>query len=251
MDKELILKTAVHVHSDWSYDGRWSLNRIADLFSKLGYRLILMSEHDATFDDDRWKKYRQACQEASTDQILLVPGIEYSDANNIVHLLVWGSDPFLGKQQPTSDTIQRIKEHGGFCVLAHPSRRQAAQQIDSKWLPLLNGIEMWNRKADGIEPSASAMELLRVNSDAKPFVGLDFHRPNQLFPLSMMLKIKGDVSEEAVYRSLFNGDYMAKALGIRVSHFENMVCSSCVKVAERLRKTIAVPLRYIKNKTQI
>lgn len=96
----VIAKAAVHIHSNWSHDGKWTLSRIADFFSKIGYRIVLTSEHDATFDNDRWQAYRDACRAASTDKFLLVPGMEYSDASNTVHVLVWESKLFWESSSP-------------------------------------------------------------------------------------------------------------------------------------------------------
>ena len=91
---------ACHVHSDWSYDGKWALPALADEFARRGYRILFMTEHDRGFTEDRRREHRAACAKASSGRILVVPGIEYSDAANIVHVLVWGDVPFLGKTCP-------------------------------------------------------------------------------------------------------------------------------------------------------
>ena len=249
MDIDVIAKAVLHVHSDWSYDGKWTLSRIAEFFSKLGYRLVFTNEHDATFDNERWKRYKDACHAASTDKILLIPGMEYSDETNIVHVLVWGVEAFLGKQQPTSTILQKANDLGGFCVMAHPSRRQAWRQIDTAWLPLLHGLELWNRKADGIAPSSEAIDLLKINANLKPFVGLDFHRSNQLFPLSMKIKIKGSWSRETVFHSLHDGNCKSTALGLPATYFENKIIFSCLNAAEYFRGAIAAQLKRLRNKS--
>jgi predicted metal-dependent phosphoesterase TrpH len=38
-----------HVHSEWSYDGSWTLPRIAEAFGRRGSDVVLMSEHDKGF----------------------------------------------------------------------------------------------------------------------------------------------------------------------------------------------------------
>ena len=91
------IRVAAHVHSSWSYDGRWSLSQIAATFGRLGYDAILLAEHDRGFDAERWSAYRRACADASTESMLLVPGLEYSDASNSVHVPVWGDVPFFGE----------------------------------------------------------------------------------------------------------------------------------------------------------
>ncbi|MEX0746110.1 MAG: hypothetical protein WD118_10960, partial [Phycisphaeraceae bacterium] len=96
MNEQHSITAAVHMHSDWSYDGEWPLDRLAACFARRGCRVLLMSEHDRGFDEARWQAYRQACQAASTDRLLLVPGMEYSDPTNTIHILTWGEAPFLG-----------------------------------------------------------------------------------------------------------------------------------------------------------
>lgn len=248
MDLVVIAKAASHVHSDWSYDGKWTLSQISNFFSKTGHDLVLTAEHDVTFDNDRWQAYQEACHAASTNKILLIPGMEYSDEDNTVHVLVWGVKSFLGKHQPTGTILQKANELNGVCVLAHPTRRQAWQHLDAAWLPLFCGLELWNRKADGIAPSRDAISLLGENANINPFVGLDFHHPNQLFPLSMRLKIMGSLSSDSVYDALRDGRYQASALGLPAICFKKNPLFSFVMKAELLRKTIARQLKGGKKK---
>src|SRR4029077_10598325 len=88
---------ACHVHSTWSYDGSWQLEALSAKFAQRGCRVLMMTEHDRGFTASRLTQYRGACEKASSDKILVMPGIEYSDAANRVHVLVWGSVPFLGE----------------------------------------------------------------------------------------------------------------------------------------------------------
>jgi len=241
------IKAAAHVHSDWSYDGTWPLPRIANFFGKIGFRLVLMSEHDATFDSKRWQQYQEACRSFSTHKTLLVPGIEYSDPDNTIHVLVWGVTAFLGKQQATTTILQKAHEQEGFCVLAHPSRRQAWREIDASWPPLLNGVEMWNRKADGFAPSQEALNILQKYPNLKPFVGLDYHRYNQLFPLSIRMNIDPPLSVESVFRALHSRIFTVTAMGISTKHYEKFFLRSCVNAVERLRGKTARTLKRLRQ----
>ena len=66
----------------------------------------MMTEHDRGFSATRLAEYRDACMRASNSEILIVPGIEYSDAANQVHVLVWGKIPFLGENLPTGEMLE-------------------------------------------------------------------------------------------------------------------------------------------------
>jgi hypothetical protein len=144
---------------------------------------------------------------------LVIPGIEYSDPDNIVHVLTWGNVPFLGENLPTRSMLEALREAGGVAVLAHPSRRNAWQRFDTAWSEYLHGIEIWNRKTDGWRPSPDASALITASGCA-PFVGIDFHDRRQLFPLAMVLDCALPLSHEAVVDCLRRGRCEPQAFDI-------------------------------------
>jgi hypothetical protein len=233
-----------HVHSDWSYDGSWTLAALTSKFSHRGSRVLMMTEHDRGFSADRLKNYRDACADVSTEEILVVPGIEYSDKENRVHVLVWGKVPFLGENLPTGEMLKMVHDAGGFAVLAHPSRRDAWELFKPSWADHLLGIEIWNRKYDGWASSKTAPALLRA-SGAIPFVGLDFHTQRQTFSLSMSLDIQGAVTEETVLESLRLRRCSARAYGFELNQSMVNTAMPLLRIAERGRKKAA---RIIKSR---
>jgi hypothetical protein len=207
-----VIKAACHIHSDWSYDGKWSLSRVAAEFGRRGYRVLLMTEHDRGFSEVRLFEYREACTRASSEQVIVVPGIEYSDASNTVHILTWGPVPFLGEALPTAELLETVKAASGIAVLAHPSRKEAWKKFESQWVPNLLGIEIWNRKTDGWAPSKTAAPLIQGTS-LLPFVGMDFHTRRQFFPLSTELQISGPVNEHLVLECLRSRRFRPTVMG--------------------------------------
>jgi hypothetical protein len=206
---------ACHVHSKLSYDGSYTLQALSEKFSRAGYRVLLMTEHDRGFSPERLRQLRQLCEAASTRDLLIIPGIEYSDASNQVHILVWGDVPFLGENLPTTDTLRGVKEADGVAVFAHPSRRNAWQCFDPSWREVLAGIEVWNRKYDGFAPSRIAQEL-QQSVGAIPFVGLDFHTQKQFFPLAMALDIDSTITEQSVLDCIRARRVQHKVFGLQV-----------------------------------
>jgi hypothetical protein len=172
----------MHAHSLWSYDGRWPLDRLAWIYGRLGADAVMMSEHDTGFDPSQFRDYQAACSKASTASCTLVPGIEYSSPDNDIHILTWGLERFLGEHRPVIDTLQEVQALGGVSILAHPIRRRAWQKLEPEWFDLLNGIELWNRKADGISWGIEALALIQ-RSGLPAFVGHDFHRIRQIWPM--------------------------------------------------------------------
>jgi hypothetical protein len=233
---------ACHVHSKWSYDGSWSLDALSARFSRRGYRILMMTEHDRGFTAARLMEYREACSRVSSSNIVVIPGIEYSDAANRVHVLVWGPVPFLGEGLPTSEMLEAVNAAKGLAVLAHPSRRDAWKSFEPSWGDRLLGIEVWNRKYDGWAPSQTAPALLRAAS-AIPFVGLDFHTQRQSFPLAMSLDIQENVSEDTVLESLRLRRCYPRALGFLRNHTSFSEASVLLRMAEQSRRTAVSIIR--------
>ena len=244
------ISAACHLHSSWSYDGSWPLESLSASLAARGYRVLLMTEHDRGFTEARLLEYREACAAASSDKLLVVPGIEYSDAENRVHVLVWGDVPFLGEGLPTYQMLKAVRAHDGVAVLAHPARKSAWKCYEPEWADLLLGVEAWNRKYDGWAPGR--MNAIFERSEALiQFVGLDFHTRRQFFPLSMMLKLDGEITEQTVVQSLRSNRCTAQAFGLPLTSNTLARSISLLNAAERARKTAASFLRSSKTLTRL
>jgi hypothetical protein len=245
--REGSFKAVAHVHSTWSYDGTLALEEIASTFGVLGYRAVLTSEHDRGFDQDRWDGYRQACAAASTRDVGLLPGIEYSDANNDVHVLVWGCESFLGEGRETASLLADVRAAGAVSVLAHPGRRAAATKLSNSTIALFDGIEMWNRKYDGIAPGEAGLGLLAGFSDAAPFVGLDFHTRRQLFPLTMQFEADLGAGIAGIVSAVRERRCSAQGFGAPVSSIASPLGLAAFRGAERTRRVTLSGLRSIRR----
>jgi hypothetical protein len=233
------LRIAAHVHSTWSYDGEWGLEQLARAFAHRGYDAVLMSEHDRTFDDACWERFVAACAEASAAGALLVPGIEYSDAENLVHVPVWGSGAFLGTRRPTGELLAAARAAGAVAVIAHPDRRDAWRSFEPDWLELAHGIEIWNRKVDGWAPGAAGLRIAAEGHGLWPLVGLDFHSARQFFPLAMTAPARGARSVDAILDDLRGGRVRPTAFGRPASSFSQGRGLDAVRASERVRRPLA------------
>lgn len=242
----MTVAAACHIHSEWSYDAKWSLRDLAAEFAGRGYRVLLVSEHDRGFSELRFQQHRGACADASSEDFLIVPGIEYSDPDNIVHILTWGVPSFLGEGLPTRQLLKEVKVNNGVAVLAHPARREAWTRYDPSWTSYLIGIELWNRKADGWAPSPVAATLLR-ETDLVPFASLDFHHRNQLFPLSMQLDITGPITEDSVVDCIRAHRCRAMVFSEATETFLAGWRGSALCVTEKIRRTAAPFYRQLRR----
>lgn len=243
------VRIAAHVHSAWSYDGEWPLDNIARSFRRLGYDVVLMAEHDRGFDQERWAEYQHACAEASTSDILLVPGIEYEDADNVVHIPVWGSTiSFLGSGRPTLEMLQAAREQEAVTLFAHPVRRRAIERFKAEWAPLLSGVELWNRKSDGVAPSPSGRQLVE-RYGLVPFVSLDFHTSRQLFPLAMTASLAAPPTVGSIVDCFRQGACRPQFLGIPALRFTRGAEGASVSALEDLRRALRGPLRRLAHRS--
>jgi hypothetical protein len=243
------VRVAAHVHSSWSYDAEWSLPDIASAFRRRRYDVVLMSEHDRDFDQHRWMDYQQACKAASTDHILLVPGIEYEDPDNVVHTPVWGdSVPYLGAARPTLELLRSAQAEGGVAVLAHPWRRNAIARYQPDWAPLLSAVEIWNRKYDGLAPHRKARGLVERDG-LDPFVSLDFHTRRQFFPLAMSVVLEEPPSPGSLVEAIRGGRCQPEFLGISALRFTRGLEGATLRALEAVRQGLRGPLRRLQQRT--
>ncbi len=233
-----------HVHSSWSYDGSWGLDALVETFGHRGHRALLMTEHDRGFSEARLAEYRETCVRATTNDVLVVPGIEYSDSANRVHVLVWGPVPFLGEGLATETLLELVADHGGVAVLAHPGRRDAWECFKPGWGERLTGIEAWNRKYDGWAPGEKGAALLSRTS-CLPFVGLDFHTKRQLFPLAMALEVDA-VDESSILDALRKRRAAPRAFGAALDDQKLKNRLPLLRAAEQGRRKLASLKRYSK-----
>lgn len=236
---------ACHLHSEWSYDGSWPIDGLAREFGRRGYRVMMMTEHDNGFTQARYAEFRDACARASSESMYVLPGMEYSDPENRVHVLVWGV-PFLGEGLRTEELLDAVAARGGVAVFAHPSRRAAWECFSPKWADSLLGIESWNRKYDGWAPGRRASTLLQASPQV-PFVGLDFHTARQFFPLGMALDVEGPIDEAGVLECLKQRRCAARAFGLPLDERKLHRTLPLLQVAEQGRRGLAALKRYSRS----
>jgi hypothetical protein len=249
-----VARVAAHVHSEWSDDASWSLSRIVTTFGRLGYSVVLMSEHSRGFSSAKWGEYVDACEVASNGRVTLVPGIEYGDSDDVVHIPVWGRVPFLGEAPHIGTLLAEVTESGGTAVWAHPWRRDAWRRFDPAWSQYLGAVEVWNRKYDGIAPNPNSFDISRSYGTAA-FVSLDFHTRRQLFPLSLTLRLNGVAGQEEgtnarmvsttaagvdqVYSALGTGSFFPRAFGLPLQRVAEGPLGGALRALERVRCLVA------------
>jgi predicted metal-dependent phosphoesterase TrpH len=174
-------RVLLHNHSTWS-DGAMSLDTVARWGERLGASAVVMSDHDYYFTPMKWDDYVSACQRASTTKCSVIPGVEYSSPNDRLHIVTMGTPRFHGARRDILETLSAVRADGGANILAHPTRKNAFDLITSNLLPLLDAIEIWNRKVDGLSPIKQYFQFAHSRGLATT-VGMDLHTRRQIFPM--------------------------------------------------------------------
>lgn len=163
----MIAKFDLHVHSAASHDGRMSLDEIARLAKAAGLNGVAVCDHDTVLTDV-----------LPNTEVLLIPGAEFStEYGHLLGLFLNAPIP----KMPFADTVAAIHAQGGLAVLAHPFARSRDGARLAGIAPLLDGIEVWNGRADRKIGDANA--LARAFADAgslRPFAGSDAHIPKEI-----------------------------------------------------------------------
>lgn len=244
------VRAAFHVHSEWSYDAQLPLSEIAALFARNDYDVVFMCEHDRGFSAERLLAYREACEAASAEGALLVPGIEYADPHDRVHVSVWGPAPFAGEGSPTAQLLQTVREQEGVSVIAHPVRRDAWEVIEPQWLTLCTGIEIWTRKWDGWAPNRMACEWA-AEAGLLGVAALDLHRAGQLFPLAMALELTSAVSVESCVEAVRAGRARALIRGLPTAPLTRGGLAQAARTVERVRRPVWRTGRRLRDQLSI
>ena len=161
------IKLDLHVHSERSPDGIMTIEEIVSLAKAKGLNGAAICDHDLVL-----------LGAPEYDGFLIIPGIEVS--TQFGHLL----GLFLTGPVETKDffeAAEAIHAQGGLAVLAHPFEHSRDGSRLAPAVPLLDGVEVWNSRADrkihdANRLAASFAQVCRL----RPFGGSDAHCPQEV-----------------------------------------------------------------------
>lgn len=197
----------IHVHSIYSYDGKHSLEEIAQYGVKRGYSFMCMSEHSDTLNEEIMVKYVKECQIVSTPDCLIIPGIEFTCENDL-HLIGLGVQHFTESKVPL-EVAEFIHQQGGVSIVAHPSRYN--YQIPLDLAGIVNGIEVWNAAYDGrFVPNDKSLNLIKEirkgNGSILAFGGQELHRISDRWSIETTA-FCNELCKDAIIYSFKQGDF--------------------------------------------
>ncbi|HEX5436692.1 MAG TPA: PHP domain-containing protein [Gemmatimonadaceae bacterium] len=168
----------MHVHSDYSHDGKDSLERLREVALQRGIGFIGLTDHAEDFDAERFSKYTAHCAALSDDTVYLVPGLEFRFAGYTgLHLLALGLSRWIEPRTP-AEFIEQTRGAVELTMVAHPILAQ--YQVPDPVLDGINAIEVWNAGYNTrYLPDPRAIRLLHRLRRRRPSVvgvaGLDQH----------------------------------------------------------------------------
>lgn len=190
------LKLDLHVHSEKSPDGCMTLDEIVAAAKRAGLNGVAVCDHNLAMTE-----------KAEYEDFLVIPGIEI--ATEYGHLLgLFVTAPIEERRLHKAADI--IHSQGGITVMAHPFEHSTDAERLVPALPLLDGIEVQNSRAERKNLSANKMAREFSYKYSKHiFAGSDAHLPVEVG--HSFLKVEAEsLSPESVKKALLGGAVSAQ-----------------------------------------
>lgn len=219
------LRLDLHIHSERSPDGCMPLAEIVERAKRAGLDGAAVCDHDRTLEDL-----------PAFPGFLLIPGVEVSTEYG--HLLgLFVREPVETRE--FQKAVERIHSQGGLAVLAHPFEHARDPGRIAPIAPLLDGVEVWNSRAERKNRSANAQaEAFAQAHGLCRFAGSDAHVPQEIG--------HGVTTVRAEERTLAGVKAALLAGGTAVSGCRSRAWYTARSQFVKRRKTGAGPASYAK-----
>jgi len=139
----------IHVHSVFS-DGSRPIPEIAQIANELNVRFLLITDHNTL-------RGKEEGFEGWYGNVLVGVGVEINDAKDQNHYLAFDIDETFDPSLPAEQYVKRVRELGGFGIIAHPDecRNHLPDYPPYPWTlwdsEYFDGIEIWNQMSEWME----------------------------------------------------------------------------------------------------
>jgi len=206
----------LHLHTTIS-DGKMNPAATAELYRKLGYDFVALTDHLSGFREKNKKTYKPLVyplEQLNKPDFRVLPGMEYDTKRNdeTIHFVVVGPgyDQPLEKRQDLSEAVRNWWDNGAFVFLAHPHWSLDGTPVLEK-ITFLPALEVFNYGC-AVEEGRGGSEIYwdRLLRKSRPVLGVatdDTHRPGEDSGGGwVMVKAKALTAEEIV-TALRNGRF--------------------------------------------
>lgn len=168
----------VHVHTDYSHDGKDSVERLRDWAIERGISFIGLTDHAEDLSAPQFDELVTRCRAASDERVSLIPGLEYRFAGYVgLHLLALGLSHRIDPATP-EEFVAEAGSAARFTIAAHPGLFR--YRLPDSVAQAIDAIEVWNAAYNTrYLPDPAAVRLLESVRARRPEVvgtaGLDQH----------------------------------------------------------------------------
>ncbi len=168
----------IHVHSDYSADGRDSLDALREFGLSRGLCFIGLTDHAEDFTAERFEEYARRCAEHSDERLRLYPGLEFRFREySGLHLLALNLRRWFVPETP-AEFVRQAPEVCELTVLAHPVLTR--YQVPHVVAEAIDAVEVWNATYNTrFLPDVRAIKLYQSLRRKRPellaLAGLDQH----------------------------------------------------------------------------
>ena len=225
------LRLDLHIHSYHSPDGSMTPQEIAAQARKVGLNGVAFCDHDRAFPASELAEVQ-----AAFPDMIFISGVEVS--TDCGHLLGWFvTAPVKARTLP--EAVAEIHAQGGIAVLAHPFEHTKSPERLQKAAPYIDGIEIWNSRAERKNRRANAMARdYAAAHGLRGFGGSDAHTPREVG--NGVTILDADVRTTDAVKAALLSD------GVRAEGRRSKAVWTAVSQWTRRRKTKARPLSYCK-----
>jgi len=131
----------LHVHSEYSYDGRDPVELIVAQAAAVGIDALAITDHDD------FRAAAELQRLAPSAGIVPIAGMEVTSAAG--HVLALGIDAPIAAGQSFAATLEAIAAAGGISVIPHPfqrSRHGVAAQVGPASMAAADAVEVYNSR---------------------------------------------------------------------------------------------------------
>ena len=152
------MKIDLHCHTKYSYDASSSIESIITQAKKMGLDGVAITDHENT---DGWK---EAVELGKKNNFLIVLGEEMKTTKGDI-LGLFLKERIDGYKKDPRWVMEEIKKQGGLVVIPHPFHGSEGFKDDiTKYLDLVDAIEVFNARKPGTGPDKKAMEFAKKHS---------------------------------------------------------------------------------------
>jgi len=210
------IKGLLHVHTNLSHDGKNSLKEMVDRLRAYGFNFCIITDHyeDLDYYKYMWLKNEIDKIHREKKDFIIILGVEIPYKN--AHVIAFPFKKWIKidyHKKFSREEVARLRNVADIIILAHPTKFNYLGYLEI--LPIVDGYEIWNAKADGIHtPNIKFIKFISKHEifDKKiKYVGMDLH--DIKFPLVLYLEVINveTLDSQKIIQLLKEGNFINKS----------------------------------------